>query len=50
MVVRLVSFINCKTNGTRQMIHCLCLKYVMIYRPELWNLLIRINSWKGNSE
>ena len=21
--------------------HCVCLKYVMICRPDLWNLLIR---------
>ena len=27
--------------------HCLSLKYFMKYRPDLWNLLIQINSWKG---
>ena len=43
MVVRLESFIN-SDSKTPQMEHCLCLKYVMIYRPGLRNLLIQINS------
>ena len=33
-----------------QMEDCLSLKYVMIYRPDWWNLLIWINNWKGKWE
>ena len=36
-------FIN-SNNKILQMKHGLCLKYVMIYRLDLWNLLIRVNS------
>ena len=31
-----------------EMEYCLCLKYEMTYRPDSRNLLIRVNSWKGN--
>ena len=49
MVVRLPFFL--KSNSTiSQMECCLCSKYVIIYSPDLWNLLIRINSWKGSWE
>ena len=45
MVVRLVSFlIVINSNGKNpQMEHCLCLKYVVIYRPDVWNLLTAEN-------
>ena len=47
MEVRLAFFINYNSK-IPQMEQCLCLKYVMIYRSDLYNLQIRINSSKGN--
>ena len=49
MVVRLRFFIN-SNNKILQIKHGLCLKYVMIYRLDLWNLVIQVNSWKDNWE
>ena len=49
MAVRLPFFRN--SNGKiRQMEHCLSLKYVMLYRFDLENVLIWVNSWKDNWE
>ena len=47
MAVRLVFVIN-SNSKILQTEHCLCLKDVMIYRPDLWNLLIQVNYWEGN--
>ena len=47
MEVRLAFFINYNIK-IPQVEQCLCLKYVMIYRSDLYNLRIRIKSSKGN--